>query len=173
VTKVQEATLKSPSRAAAMIKGRHWALMGQGPCGGPLRLDFPEVPFTPAHQVFDKSAHGVPVWRRAGKALVLALPAGARRSATSRGLAHAARRTTRPAKGQAAALRWGALAEACTRVCVLVHGRAVRSSSDRRRGSTLPVRRGVAFRANTCKHTGSGRSPARTHQSSRVTTTSC
>jgi hypothetical protein len=84
----------------------------------------------------------------------------------------AARRTARPAKSKAATLRWGALAGACTRARVLVHGRTACSSSDWRRGSTLPAWRGAAFRANTCKQTGSSRSPARTHQSSHAATAS-
>jgi hypothetical protein len=41
-SKVRKFTMKSTSRAAEMKKGRHWALMGQGPCGRPLRLDFTE-----------------------------------------------------------------------------------------------------------------------------------
>jgi hypothetical protein len=159
-----------------MRKGRQWALMGQGPCGGPLRLDFlrstDSNPFRPRTPSVQQNAHGVPGRRRAGKALVLTLPVGARRRATSRGLARAARRTARPAKGQAAALRWGALAGACTRARVLVHGSVTRSSGDQRHSSTRPTQLGVASRAITCKKPNSGRSPAHTQHPSRAATAS-
>jgi hypothetical protein len=152
--------------------------MGQGPCGSPLRfVSHREVQIrslnssgstdsnpssrrrTPSVR---QNTQGILRRRRAGKVLDLALPTRAQRGAMPRGLARMARRTARSAKGQVAALHWGALAGARTRARVLVHGRAAHPPGNRRRDTVLPVRRGVAPRVTTCKHTRTGRSPAHT-----------
>jgi hypothetical protein len=152
--------------------------MGQGPWGSRLRfVSHREVQIRPLNSSGStdsnpsscrrtpsvrQNAQGIPRRRRAGKVLDLALPARVRHGAMPRGLARTARRTARPAKGQAAALRWGALARARTCARVLVHGRAAHPPGNRRRGTVLPVWRGVAPRVTTCKHTRTGRSPAHT-----------
>jgi hypothetical protein len=126
----------------------------------------------PPHTKCSTNAQGIPGQRRAGKVLVLALPAGARRSVMPRGLARVARRTARPAKGQAAALRWGVLAGARTRARVLVHGCATHPSGDRRCGSTRPVWRSAVSRVMSCRQTGSGQNLAHTQQSPPAATAS-
>jgi hypothetical protein len=158
------------SRAAEIRSGRHWALMGQGPCSSPHKSECFKAhqfkPLTPPHTMCSTECP-----RHPGAAVRWQDPGFwpsrlERGAAMPKRLARAARRMTRSVKGQAAALRRGPLAEACTRARVLVHGHVTRSSGDRRRGSMLPARRGATFRANTCKQTCSGRSPACTHQSS-------